>query len=215
MDKYLENLVLSSRLIKGSAVIEVNDEFKEKIIEDLQEISFLSLYSHLLIKFYNAGIFEKNGIFISEEIINKVNEYFFIRKNNKFSEDYSIMKLWLNNIYRNELKDYTPMIFELYGKYMNRFWIDFISENEHSWLYVDTDCAFISGSIKSLDLIRSINIPFEVANHEFFYIEAPKKVVIMTSNNINVKGHRFKPDEVISIMKCKQREKKLNILLND
>jgi len=37
----------------------------------------------------------------------------------------------------------------------------------------------------------------------------------MTSNNINVKGHRFKPDEVISIMKCKQREERINNFVNN
>lgn len=222
MDKYLENIGLDDSGITGpSGIIEINQEFSFKLIEDLQEVSFNSLYAHLLVKFYNAGIFEKNGIKIKKSIINKVNKFFFLRKNLKITQnsDYINMKAWVNSIYNNELRDYTPMIFELYRQYMRQFWDDFIEENKFGWLYVDTDIAFVSGDVilcpKSLDLIESIGVPFYLTHHEFFYLEGIKKYVIADSNNITIKGHRFQPDEVVGIMKSKMRNKKIDSLLND
>jgi hypothetical protein len=101
MDKYLENIGLDDSGITGpSGIIEINQEFSFKLIEDLQEVSFNSLYAHLLVKFYDAGIFEKNGIKIKKGIINKVNKFFFIRNNLKISNnsDYINMKYWINNL---------------------------------------------------------------------------------------------------------------------
>ena len=211
MDRYLENIGLDdSGITRASGIIEINNEITFKIIEDLQEVSFNSLYTHLLIKFYDAGIFETNGIKIKKSIINKVNKFFILGKNNS---DYINMKAWVNSIYNNELREYTPMIFELYRQYMRQFWDDFIEDNQFVWLYVDTDCAFVSGGVKSLDLIESIGIPFHLTHHEFFYLEAAKKYIIADSGNIKIKGHRFKPEEVIGIMKSKLRNKKIDLLL--
>lgn len=216
MDRYLENIGLDdSGITRASGIIEINNEITFKIIEDLQEVSFNSLYAHLLIKFYDAGIFDRNGINIDSGIIESVNRYFFIRKNmNSFTKDeYTDIKIWVNSIYSNELREYTPMIFELYRQYMRQFWDDFIEDNQFSWLYVDTDCAFVSG-LKSLDLVSSIDIPFDLTHHEFFYLEAAKKYIIADSGNIKIKGHRFKPEEVIGIMKSKLRNKKIDLLLS-
>ena len=217
MDKYLNNIGLDGSITGPSGIIEINQEFSLKIVEDLQEVSFNSLYPHLLIKFYDAGIFEKNGIKIKKGIINKVNKFFIIRNNLKARNngDYINMKAWVNSLYNNELREYTPMIFELYRQYMRQFWDDFIEENQFSWLYVDTDIAFVSGGPKSLDLIESIGVPFDLIHHEFFYLEGIKKYVIADSNNISIKGHRFQPDEVVGIMKSKMRNKKIDSLLND
>jgi hypothetical protein len=217
MDKYLDNIRLDGSLTGTGPLLEINQEFSFKLIEDLQEVSFNSLYAHLLVKFYDAGIFEKNGIKIKKGIINKVNEWFFIRNNLKVSNnsDYINMKAWVNSLYNNELREYTPMIFELYRQYMRQFWDDFIEENQFGWLYVDTDIAFVSGGVKSLDLIESIGVPFHLTHHEFFYLEGIKKSVIADSNNITIKGHRFQPDEVVGIMKSKMRNKKIDSLLND
>jgi hypothetical protein len=171
MDRYLENIGLDDsgitlptqrvlRTTRASGIIEINNEITFKIIEDLKEVSFNSLYAHLLIKFYDAGIFERNGINIDSGIIESVNRYFFIRKNmNSFTKDeYTDIKIWVNSIYNSELREYTPMIFELYRQYMRQFWDDFIEDNQFVWLYVDTDCAFVSGGLKSLDLVSSIGI---------------------------------------------------------
>lgn len=215
MDKYLENIGLDGSITGPSGIIEVNNEITHKIIEDLQEVSFNSLYAHLLIKFYDAGIFKCNGIDIDQSIIDKVKRYFYIRTNRLFLNEYSELKIWVNSLYNTDLREYTPMIFELYRQYMRQFWDDFIEENQFGWLYVDTDCAFISGGPKSLDLIDSIGVPYDLIHHEFFYIERPKKYVIADSNNIKIKGHRFQPDEVIGIMKSKIRNKKIDSLLND
>ena len=217
MDKYLDNIRLDGSLTGTGPLLEINQEFSFKLIEDLQEVSFNSLYAHLLVKFYDAGIFEKNGIKIKKGIINKVNEWFFIRNNLKVSNnsDYINMKAWVNSLYNNELREYTPMIFELYRQYMRQFWDDFIEENQFGWLYVDTDIAFVSGGVKSLDLIESIGVPFHLTHHVFFYLEGIKKYVIADSNNITIKGHRFQPDEVVGIMKSKMRNKKIDSLLND
>lgn len=217
MDKYLENIGLDGSITTSSGIIEVNNDITFKIIEDLQEVSLNSLYTHLLVKFYDAGIFEKNGIDIDKSIIDKVNKYFFIRKNMSFfdKEDYTKMKTWVNSLYNKELREYTPMIFELYRQYMRQFWDEFIEENQFGWLYVDTDCAFVSGGPKSLDIVKSIGVPFELIHHEFFYLERPKKYVIADSSNIKIKGHRFQPDEVIGIMKSKIRNKKIDSLLDD
>jgi hypothetical protein len=218
MDKYLDNIGLDSiGITRASGIIEINQEFSFKLIEDLQEVSFNSLYAHLLVKFYDAGIFEKNGIKIKKSIINKVNKWFLIRNNlkNSNNSDYINMKAWVNSLYNNELREYTPMILELYRQYMRQFWDDFIEENQFGWLYVDTDIAFISGGVKSLDLIESIGVPFHLTHHEFFYLEGIKKYVIADSTNITIKGHRFQPDEVVGIMKSKMRNKKIDSLLND
>ena len=217
MDKYLDKVNLGGGLISGTffGILEVNSEFKCKIVEDLCSLNFNSLYAHLLIKFYDAGIFERNGINIDISIIDEVRRYFFIRNNmNSFTkEEYRGIKIWINTIYNNDLREYTPMIFELYKQYMRQFWDDFIEENKFGWLYIDTDCAFVSGGLKSLDLVRSIGIPFDLLHHDFFYLEDMKKYVLSDSGNIKVNGHRFKPEEVIGIMKSKLRNKKIDLLL--
>ncbi len=148
MDKYLENIGLDDSGITGpSGILEINQEFSFKLIEDLQEVSFNSLYAHLLVKFYDAGIFEKNGIKIKKSIINKVNKWFLIRNNLKASNnsDYINMKAWVNSIYNNELRDYTPMIFELYRQYMRQFW----------------SCGFLSYNVNQETLMIS---PFSVSD---------------------------------------------------
>lgn len=218
MDKYLENLVVPDFISKSGGVIELNKDITNKIIEDVNEISLLIIYPKLFVKFYEAGVFERNGIDIDKGIIDRVKYFFHIRKN-RFSQlgnsQYIDLKTWVNSLYNNELKQYTPMIFDLYRQYMEKVWTDFIADNPYNWLYIDTDTSFFSGGPKSLDIFKKIGIEYSVTHHEFFYIERPKRYVITDSDNITIKGHRFKPDEVIGIMKSKLRNKKIDSLLND
>jgi len=218
MDKYLEDLVVPENLPKSGGVIQLNKDITHKIIEDVNEISLLILYPKLLVKFYEAGVFEKNGIDIDKRIIDRVKHFFHIRKNRLSQLDnseYVELKAWVNSLYNNELRTYTSIIFDLYRQYMEKVWSDFIVDNPYNWLYIDTDTSFFSGGPKSLDIFKKIGIEYSVTHHEFFYIERAKKYVITDYDNITIKGHRFKPDEIIGIMKSKLRNKKIDSLLND
>jgi hypothetical protein len=219
IDKYLENLVLPGGAIVGpSGILEINPETKGKIIESVYEVSFNSLYANLLVKLYEEDIFENNGIDIDKKIISEVKRFFTLKKSSLRTDeqlDYTHTKAWVNSLYSNELRMFTPMIFELYRQYMRKFWNDFIQANKFNWLYVDTDTAFISGKLYTEPgFIRSIGIDFNITHHELFYLESPKKYVITDNNNIKIKGHRFQPDEIIGIMKSKLRNKKIDILLS-
>lgn len=214
VDKYLEDLIVDSDINSGG-IIMLNKDITHKIIEDVNEISLLILYPTLLVKFYEAGVFERNGIDINKGIIDRVKHFFYIRKN-RFSQldnsEYTELKIWVNSLYNNELRDHTDFIFDLYKQYMEKVWSDFIADNPYNWLYIDTDTSFFSGGPKSLDIFKEIGLEYSVTHHEFFYIERTKRYVITDSDNITIRGHRFKPDEVISIMKSKMRNKKIEQL---
>lgn len=230
MDKYLENVKLNSEgIYKVGSVIELNKEVQNKLIEDVTEINFTNLYANLLIKFHENDIFVNNNIIIDESIIERVKAFLYIRQGknaianaqvgtDEWKEWCYTEKVWINKLYIEELKSYTPMIFELYRQYMKQVFDDIVKYNPYTWLYLDTDHFFITGKFthvneETTNLFKQIGLPSDITYHNFIYIDKLKQYITGDRAKIAERGKPiYKREDIIAIMKQKIREIKINDL---
>lgn len=230
MDKYLENVKLNNGgIYKSAGVIELNREVQGKLIEDVTEIIFTNLYANLLIKFYENDIFVNNNIIIDESIIERVKAFLYIRQgknaianaqvgSDAWKEWCYTEKVWINKLYVEELKDYTPMIFELYRQYMKQVFDDIVKYNPYTWLYLDTDHFFITGKYTHVNeetekILNEIRLPSDIIYHNFIYIDKLKQYITGDRAKIAERGKPiYKREDIIAIMKQKIREIKINDL---
>jgi hypothetical protein len=182
MDKYLPYIKINSNQNSLFYAIDLNEEIKDKLIEDVTEIGFTNLYANLLIKFYENEIFSKNNINIDESIIKRVKKFIHTRQGNAIGnaqvgtiewKEWCISeRVWVNRIYVEELKNQQLNIFGLYRQYMQLVFTDLVKYNPLTWLYYDTDHLFISGSNineETKSILSKIAIPYEPIHHNFLY----------------------------------------------
>lgn len=224
MDKYLENVKLNNDgIYKAGGVIELNRVVQGKLIEDVTEINFTNLYANLFIKFHENDIFVNNNIIIDESIIERVKAFLYIRQgknaianaqvgSDAWKEWCYTEKVWINKLYVEELKDYTPMIFELYRQYMKQVFDDVVKYNPYTWLYFDTDQFFITGKFTHVNeetekILNEIRLPSDIIYHNFIYIDKLKQYITGDRAKIAERGKPiYKREDIIAIMKQKIRD---------
>ncbi len=226
MDKYLPYIKINSNQNSLFYAIDLNEEIKDKLIEDVTEIGFTNLYANLLIKFYENEIFSKNNINIDENIIERVKRFLYIRQGNAIGnvqigtiewKEWCISeRVWVNRIYVEELKNQQLNIFGLYRQYMQFVFSDLLKYNPLTWLYYDTDHLFISGSNineETKSILSQIAIPYEPIHHNFLYVSNLKQYITGNKAKIAERGRPiYKREDIIAIMKQKIRENKINDL---
>lgn len=212
-DNYLDRLVLPLNMRGGYC--ELNEEIRGRVVEDVIEISFSSLYPNLLLYLYDNGILDKFDIKVTDDIITKLTK---IYRDGTQSQN----KLWINSLWTRELRPITFRMFELFYQYMSMFYADIIANIPYNWLYIDTDVMFIVGDN---ELFRKMmkDVPFLVCGcrvdvRPFVFFEAKKKYVIADSALLlKEKGfssrNTLRKEEIVSIMKTHIRNRKLDDIL--
>lgn len=212
-DKYLDRLENPTNMRGGYCVL--NEEIKGRVVQDVIEISFTSLYPNLLLYLYDNGILDRFNIKVPDDVITKLTK---ILRNGTQSQD----KLWINSIWTRELRPITYNMFELFYQYMSMFYMDIIANIPYNWLYIDTDVMFIVGDN---ELFRKMmkDVPFLVCGcrvdvRPFVFFEAKKKYVIADSALLlKEKGfssrNTLRKEEIVSIMKTHIRNRKLDDIL--
>ena len=212
-DKYLDRLVPPLNMRGGYC--ELNEEIKGRVVEDVIEISFNSLYPNLLLYLYDNGILDKFDIKVPDDIITKLTK---IYRDGTQSQN----KLWINSLWTKELRPITFRMFELFYQYMSMFYTDIIANIPYNWLYIDTDVMFIVGDN---ELFRKMmkDVPFPVCGcrvevRPFIFFEAKKKYVVADSSMVlKEKGfssrNPLRKEEIVSIMKTHIRNRRLDDIL--
>lgn len=175
-DRYLNRLESPESWRGGYCML--NEEIKGRVVEDVIEISFNSLYPNLLLYLYDNGILDKFGIKVPDDIITKLTK---IYRDGTQSQN----KLWINSLWTKELRPITFRMFDLFYQYMSMFYTDIIANIPYNWLYIDTDVMFIVGDD---ELFRKMmrDVPFPVCGckvdvRPFVFFEAKKRYVIADS----------------------------------
>lgn len=208
-EKYTNNLIIPDRLSMKGGVCRINEDTKGILIEEVTKVEFNSLYPNLLVRLHEEGVLKRLGISIDPHVVHTVG--FFLK--NRYAiksniEEYNKYRTWVNSIYIKDVKDQAYQLFDVYYQYTNQYYNDIQDLNKYTWLYTDTDVMYFAGRdvvIPDIELPRTEDIV------ELLYIEGKKKYIEYT-NGFKVKGYpsRHQPNDIISMMRQKIRERKLD-----
>lgn len=211
-EKYTNNIVASDPKRMSGGVCRINEHTKGMLIEEVTKVEFNSLYANLLVRLYREGIIKRvdPSIYIDPRTIDKV-EYFLknrvlIKAN---VDNYIEYKTWINSLYVKEFsRNVVMQLFDIYYQYISQYCNDIQSLNKYTWLHTDTDQMLFAGEEP---VIPDIGLPYSTEPIGMIYIEREKKYVEYT-NDIKVKGYgrHHQPSDIISMMKQKIRERKLD-----
>lgn len=218
IEKYKERLVNPNYI--GYGYVNLNEDVKNLLIENVYEVSFNSLYASLLINLYNDGILDKFQIEVKKEIIDKVEYFLNNRTLLKYTIEYQNYKVWINSLYNNELRECAGLLINLYGQYMTMYYEDILKENKYNWLYIDTDVMYFTASDDNkLPIIPDLFSDKIMVNYDkvqLIAFQGKKRYVQYKGGEIILKGLRKnRHHDIVSIMKTKIRERRIDEVLND
>jgi hypothetical protein len=207
IDKYLDRLVIPSpeKRVYEPSYCALNDDMGGRIIEDVIEISFNSLYKDLLIYFYDNGVLD--SLKVSDDIISKLRV--------------SVDRVWINSIWVSEFRDVAKILFDLFNQYMKMYY-KAVCDYTSDWLYIDVDSIFIKKC--DMDIINKMmnDVSFlggyKVEYRPFVYFEAKKRYIVVDKDMI-IKDRAFgskygnRREDIVSNIRCCIREKKLGEIL--
>jgi hypothetical protein len=205
IDKYLDRLVIPEDFL-SYGYCALNDDMGGRIIEDVIEISFNSLYKDLLIYFYDNGVLDRfipDSFKVSDDIISKLRV--------------SVDRFWINSIWGRELRNVVYILFDLFNQYMRMYYKD-VCDYTSDWLYIDVDSIFIKKC--DMDINKMMNdVSFLVCGYNveyrpFVYFESRKRYVVVDKDMIikdRAFGSRYSKsrEDIVSNIRCCIREKKL------
>lgn len=192
----------------------LNEDYKEILLEDVNLLTFTTLYANIIVGLYDYGYLVKRESNNIERI-----RYFLQNKELIKTENiiYIQEKTFVNSYYVYLYQKYGQSYTGLVTKFMYLFYTDFIKENKDNLVYIDVDNIFYINDIK-----MDIGLEFFLEKCEFFQINYKKRYVSCINGVYKLKGYRqvntsiknIKLDEIKSKIISKRRENKLNKILN-
>lgn len=160
-NKFIDIEILDNPKLGGMCWI--NDDYKQKYIENFTEIQFKKIYTKIIcLLFYRGKLIFNNDRF---------GELFsFISENlENFSEIKHIMNFWLNmtfGIYTTskEIKYKCNDMFQV-TKYARLMWNDILNKFKSNIIYIDTDVIYLKGNFDFEKLLKQINrykLPYKI-----------------------------------------------------
>ena len=223
--RYIDGLRKPDPKNSKAGICEMNYFASNKLLEGVVKVEFNSLYPNLFVKLYRDGTLDRFGIEIPDEKLVEKVEYFL---NHRFrirawgEADYQNYKIWINSMYNKELRGVALDLFDIYHQYMTQYYNDIKELNRNRWLYTDIDMMYLSAS--SVDDIvvprvdTSYKFPYTKTKVEFLYIERLMRYVEYSEGvDFKTKGYysKYKPDDVISLMKSAIRNQKLTSIIGE
>jgi hypothetical protein len=197
----------------------VNEDYKEILLEDINRLSFNSLYSNIIVGLYDSGYIDNKESSNIERI-----RYFLENKETiKEAEIYKNERLFVNSyfgILYKKYKDSANMIMKL----LYLFYLDFIEDNKDSIVYINVDEIFYKGNVNV-----DIGIGFIIENVDYLQVNAKGKYISYMEGELKLRGYRtvknatqgsfaYRNDVIVNEIKNKIisriRESKLNKILN-
>jgi hypothetical protein len=190
----------------------LNPKFKEKLIEDVTQIDFNTLYPNLLISLFDEGLIDEKW----RGGIDGVRWFLKNRKDLKLlslsgSTEYEKWKTHCNSLYM-EIKSMHVT------NYMDLFYTDLIEKYSDKVIYIDVDRLILNISksdFQSKTHIEELyDFDFEASFIRYSYIEGLKRYLFQEENgDILIKGFKeSKKIDVLSLVKRLIRESKLENL---
>jgi hypothetical protein len=198
----------------------VNEDYKEILLEDINRLSFNSLYSNIIVGLYDSGYIDNKESSNIERI-----RYFLENKETiKEVEIYKNERLFVNSyfgILYKKYKDSANMIMKL----LYLFYLDFIRDNKDSIVYINVDEIFYKGNINV-----DIGIEFIIEKVDYLQVNAKGKYITYMEGELKLRGYRTRVknaqegsfayresvigDEMKNKIISRIREDKLNKILN-
>jgi hypothetical protein len=188
----------------------LNPKFKEKLIEDVTQIDFNTLYPNLLISLFDEGLIDEKW----KEDIERVQWFLKNRGDLKLlsPNEYQQWKIHCNSLYA---KIRSPYVTE----YMDMFYTDLIEKYGDLIVYNDVDDLYLKidkVSFQSKEWIAELkDFKHDVEFINYFYAEDLKRYVEQEeSGQINTEGFRDenKKENLLNIIKREVRRRKLENL---
>ncbi len=192
----------------------LNPKFKEKLIEDVTQIDFNTLYPNLLISLFDEGLIDEKW----KEDIDRVGWFLKNRSELKrlsnVSGEYEKWKIHCNSLYMKIRSMHVT-------NYMDLFYTDLIEKYSDKVIYIDVDMLILNISksdFQSKTHIEEIyDFYFDASFIRYSYIENLKKYLIQDEDGeIRVQGftvsNKSKKQEWILFIKSLIRERKLKNL---
>jgi hypothetical protein len=202
----------------------VNEDYKEILLEDINCLSFNSLYPNIIVGLYDSGYIDKKESSNIERI-----RYFLENKETiKEIEIYKREKLFTNSyfgILYKKYKEYEADSANMVIKLLYLFYLDFIKDNKDSIVYINVDEIFYKGNVNV-----DIGIGFIIENVDYLQVNAKGKYISYVEGELKLRGYRtpvkdatqgsfaYRNDVIVGDIKNKIisriRERKLNKILN-
>lgn len=210
--KYLDIIKIpsSSETYRGG-YCNLNDEFKDIIIENVNIIDFESLYPTILVGLYDNGL-----VGIEKNVIEKL-RYFLLNKKILIKEDISLYgeyKIFSNGLYGKIDKKYQKLI----SDYAYEMMLDIHNNNYSKIIYIDVDSIYYKGNVDISEYTGGLK--YSVSNIEYFSIFGRKKYISYNLGQIKKSGyysghHQSQTiSNIIGNMVEKSRNKKINQIIN-
>jgi hypothetical protein len=210
--KYLSNL---SDDISFKHIININLLYTGQFLENIIEIQFQELYSHLLILFYHSGVIEK---FVSSKSTVYVNYSAIIARIEKYLYvDNKDERIWRNGLYAIELRPHQQLLFKVFNQYNRQYFDDILAQN-YNWIYYNTDHIFLFNN--NFVLPTDAGIPYKTRNViRAIFDKTNRYIIHFYDNNIIHKGYSTKEkdnlrkEDLINILKQQYRKDYIKTLI--
>lgn len=193
-----------------------DESFKDLILEDIDESTFLSLYPNIIMALYNEG-YKVDSLSDDYELMD-----YFLKNRLKLAgtDEYQNLRVFVNSFFGNLTNQYKD--FNVFGKkigikiakmvcfYTSLILNDIRNLNQNKIIYIDVDSIFHIGDLE----IGDLSLPTrDIIDVTALCIERKKKYKILTNGEYKSKGYiRINKKDIENVFKQTVRDRQLRKL---